>query len=114
MLPGLNERGFDVVAPSLPGYGFSAYPEKAGFKIEHVAGVMRGLMRRLGYARFVVQGGDWGSWVGRAMALMFPGEVVGVHLNMVGSSNIVVGFLLVGYDFLRSLKCLGLFDEVKN
>jgi len=52
--------------------------------------------------------------VGRAMAVMFPGEVVGVHLNMVGLSIRVVGFMLLGYRFLRSLKCLGLFDEVMN
>jgi pimeloyl-ACP methyl ester carboxylesterase len=57
-LPALNEAGFNVVAPSLPGYGFSTYPDEAGFDHRKHAEVLNALMLRLGYDEYVVQGGD--------------------------------------------------------
>ncbi|KAL9124195.1 MAG: hypothetical protein Q9217_006449 [Psora testacea] len=83
ILPELNKAGFDVVAPSLPGYGFSSYTDKAGFKHEHHAKVVHRLMQRLGYQAYVVQGGDWGSYIARCTAILFPDEVKALHVNMV-------------------------------
>lgn len=86
-LPLLNDAGFDVVAPSLPGYGFSSYPDKAGFKIEQHAEVLHKVMTRLGYEHYVIQGGDWGSWIARCMAQHYPSAVKAIHLNMVCTSH---------------------------
>jgi pimeloyl-ACP methyl ester carboxylesterase len=58
-LPALNEAGFNVVAPSLPEYGFSTYPDEAGFDHRKHAEVLNALMLRLEYDEYVVQGGDW-------------------------------------------------------
>lgn len=79
----LNGAGFHVVAPSLPGYGFSGYPRKGGFTLWKVAEVLRKLMLRLGYERFFVQGGDWGSHISRILGLTYPENVLAVHTNMV-------------------------------
>lgn len=82
-LPLLNERGFDVVAPSLPGYGFSSYTRKRGFDHRQHAEVMDKLMVRLGYEWYVVQGGDWGSAITHAMGILYPERVKALHQNMV-------------------------------
>ena len=82
-LPLLNKAGFHVVAPSLPGYGFSSYTEKKGFDIRKHAEVFQKLMQKLGYEKYVVQGGDWGSHIARTVALMYPENVKAVHQNMV-------------------------------
>ena len=81
-LPMLNKAGFHVVAPSLPGYGFSSYVKKNGFDIRKHAEVLQKLMQRLGYRDYVVQGGDWGSHIARTMGLMYPDSVKAVHQNM--------------------------------
>ena len=81
-LQALNEAGFHVVAPSLPGYGWSEYPRKKGFDIKYVGEVLQKLMLRLGYEKFVVQGGDWGSHIVRGMAIRYPENVVAMHVNM--------------------------------
>lgn len=86
-LPELNKAGFHVVAPSLPGYGFSSYPDKAGFKHIHHAEVMQKLMLKLGYNHYVVQGGDWGAFIIRCLALMYPDNVEAVHTNMVSTPS---------------------------
>jgi pimeloyl-ACP methyl ester carboxylesterase len=79
----LTDAGFDVVAPSLPGYGFSEYTKKRGFDLRKHAETFHNLMCKLGYENYVVQGGDWGSWVVRAIALMYPQNIRALHLNMV-------------------------------
>lgn len=79
----LNEAGFDVVAPSLPGYGFSSYTDKKGFDIRHHAEVLNKLMLKLGYHKYVVQAGDWGSWITRALGVLYPQRVSALHVNMV-------------------------------
>ncbi|QKX54233.1 uncharacterized protein TRUGW13939_01318 [Talaromyces rugulosus] len=78
----LTDAGFDVVAPSLPGYGFSEYTKKRGFDLRKHAETFHNLMCKLGYENYVVQGGDWGSWVVRAIALMYPQNIRALHLNM--------------------------------
>lgn len=74
---------FHVVAPSLPGFGFSSPPKNAGFKPKKIAAVMNKLMLALGYTAYVAQGGDWGSFICRLMALDYPECCVGVHVNFV-------------------------------
>ena len=73
---------FDVVIPSLPGYGFSAAPTAAGWDPIRVARAWVVLMKRLGYSRFVAQGGDWGNAVSEQMALLGAPELVAIHTNM--------------------------------
>lgn len=73
---------FIVVAPSLPGYGFSQGASKPGLGPAEMAVVMRNLMVKLGYNRFLVQGGDWGSLIGSNIATFFPENVIGYHSNM--------------------------------
>ncbi len=73
---------FTVVAPSLPGYGLSFAPGQARFGIEEIADSVAELMAVLGYARFGVQGGDWGAFVASRLGYAHPAKLSGVHLNL--------------------------------
>ncbi len=73
---------FEVVIPSLPGYGFSGKPSVTGWDPIRIARAWIVLMKRLGYTRFVAQGGDWGNAVTEQMALQKPPELIGIHTNM--------------------------------
>jgi pimeloyl-ACP methyl ester carboxylesterase len=73
---------FHVIAPSLPGYGFSGKPRQSGTSVEAIAALWGELMARLGYGRYVAQGGDWGSLITLSMARADPEHCAGVHVNM--------------------------------
>ncbi|HKC80972.1 MAG TPA: epoxide hydrolase, partial [Gemmatimonadaceae bacterium] len=73
---------FDVVIPSLPGYGFSSKPTGTGWDPDHIARAWAELMKRLGYTRFVAQGGDWGTAISSAMARQAPAGLLGIHINL--------------------------------
>jgi pimeloyl-ACP methyl ester carboxylesterase len=79
---GRAEDAFDVVIPSLPGYGFSAQPTEAGWGSERIGRAWDVLMKRLGYARYVAQGGDWGAGVVQAMGRQAPSGLLGIHTNL--------------------------------
>jgi pimeloyl-ACP methyl ester carboxylesterase len=79
---GQAEDAFDVVIPSMPGYGFSERPQITGWDPDHIARAWAELMSRLGYERYVHQGGDWGALVADAMARQAPPALLGIHVNM--------------------------------
>jgi pimeloyl-ACP methyl ester carboxylesterase len=79
---GRAEDAFDLVLPSMPGYGFSGKPTDTGWGPERIARAWAELMKRLGYSRYVAQGGDWGSPVSSAMARQAPAGLLGIHLNL--------------------------------
>ena len=78
---GKAEDAFDVVIPSLPGYGFSGQPTELGWGPDRIARAWVVLMKRLGYSQFVAQGGDWGAMVTDVMGTQAPPELLGIHLN---------------------------------
>jgi len=73
---------FHLIIPSLPGYGFSDKPAETGWGVERIAQAWAALMERLGYDRYVAQGGDWGSSVTVTLGTQAPSGLIGVHLNM--------------------------------
>jgi pimeloyl-ACP methyl ester carboxylesterase len=79
---GKADDAFDVVIPSLPGHGFSGKPTTTGWEPVHIAHAWIELMKRLGYKKYVAQGGDWGNAVSETMALIAPPELLGIHTNM--------------------------------
>ncbi len=79
---GLESDAFDLVIPSLPGHGFSGKPVTTGWDPQRIARTWGHLMKRLGYTKYVAQGGDWGNAVTEQMALQQPAGLVGIHTNM--------------------------------
>ena len=91
---GSTEDAFDLVLPSLPGYGFSDKPQRPGWDPDRVARAWAELMARLGYQRYVAQGGDWGSVVAESMASQEVPGLVGIHVNMPGTVPEIVATVL--------------------
>src|SRR3989441_10117882 len=91
---GTAADAFDVVIPSIPGYGFSSRPTAPGWGPEHVAQVWVELMRRLGYTRYVAQGGDWGAVITTELARSAPPGLLGIHLNLPAAVPPEVGVAL--------------------
>lgn len=86
LIPLLTKRGangfsFDVVVPSIPGFGFSEKPKKPGMGVTRIAELFAGLMKKLGYGQYLVHGGDWGSTIAEQLAIWFPKNVLGLHLT---------------------------------
>jgi pimeloyl-ACP methyl ester carboxylesterase len=79
---GRAEDAFHLVLPSLPGYGFSAEPAELGWNVGRIAGAWAELMRRLGYTRYVAQGGDVGAFVTDQMGRQGPEGLLGIHMNL--------------------------------
>ena len=79
---GMAEDAFDLVLPSLPGFGFSGQPTVSGWGLDRIAKAWAELMQRLGYPRYVAQGGDWGSPVSSAMGRLAPAGLLGIHINL--------------------------------
>jgi pimeloyl-ACP methyl ester carboxylesterase len=79
---GRAEDAFDVVIPSIPGYGFSGKPTSTGWDPDHIARAWAELMKRLGYTRYVAQGGDFGSPISQSMARQAPAGLIGIDINL--------------------------------
>jgi pimeloyl-ACP methyl ester carboxylesterase len=82
MYGGRAEDAYDVVIPSLPGFGFSGRPTEAGWGLERIGRAFDLLMKRLGYSRYVAQGGDWGAGIVQAMGRQAPPGLLGIHTNL--------------------------------
>ena len=82
---GSASDAFDVVIPSMPGYGFSAAPTATGWGPERIARAWAELMNRLGYKHYVAQGGDWGALIVDFMGVQAPPGLLGIHTNMAGA-----------------------------
>ena len=93
---GRAEDAFDVVIPSLPGYGFSSRPTEAGWGLERIGSAFDVLMSRLGYTRYVAQGGDWGAGIVQAMGRQGSAGLLGIHSNLPATIPDEVGPALGG------------------
>jgi pimeloyl-ACP methyl ester carboxylesterase len=92
---GSVEDAFDVIVPSLPGYGFSDRPRERGMDPKKIAALWVRLMQELGYERFAAQGGDWGSIISIALGLDHPARIIGIHLNYIAGRFLLGGTLNV-------------------
>ncbi|MCC3158436.1 epoxide hydrolase 1 [Hymenobacter sp. 15J16-1T3B] len=93
---GKAEEAFDVVIPSLPGFGFSARPTEPGWSVERIGLAYDVLMKRLGYNRYAAQGGDWGAGVVEAMGRQAPAGLLAIHTNLPAAVTPEVGAALGG------------------
>jgi pimeloyl-ACP methyl ester carboxylesterase len=93
---GTAADAFDVVIPSLPGYGFSARPTETGWDVPRIARAWAMLMNRLGYTQYVAQGGDWGNAISEVMALQQPKGLLAIHTNMSATIPADVSKLIPG------------------
>lgn len=90
---------FEVVAPSLPGYGFSDAASKPGMNPAQIAQIFNKLMGRLGFDRYYIQGGDWGSGICHDLAVLYPNSIIGVHRNLHFGNGFTHWKVLLGIYF---------------
>jgi pimeloyl-ACP methyl ester carboxylesterase len=93
---GRAEDAFDVVIPSMPGFGFSGKPAGSGWGQDRIGRAWAVLMTRLGYTRYVAQGGDWGAAVSSSMARQAPAGLLGIHVNLPATVPLEVAAALGG------------------
>lgn len=93
---GSASDAFHLVIPSIPGFGFSGHPKEKGWNPEHIARAWAVLMKRLGYTRYVAQGGDWGSPISSAMARQSAPGLLGIHINLPATVPSDVAMTLAG------------------
>jgi len=93
---GRAEDSFDVVIPSIPGYGFSEQPKDIGWNPDRIASTWAELMKRLRYTRYGAQGGDWGSPISSAMARQASAGLLGIHINLPATIPPDVAAVLAG------------------
>merc|ERR1719414_524457 len=113
---------FEVIAPSIPGYGFSSSPAKQGFDAIYTAKMFVKLMQRLGHETFYFQGGDWGSFIGNSLTTLYPEKVRGLHLNMIAVDTVSANLKLFVASLVPSLvlekkdysKVVPLMDKLGN
>jgi hypothetical protein len=107
---------FDVVVPSMPGYGFSGQPTEVGWDAGRIASAWAELMRRLGYSRYVAQGGDQGAGVTDALGRLAPDELLGLHFNFLSAAprellmaalNIRLAFSMEDREELKEVRPFG-------
>ena len=93
---GSAEDAFDLVMPSIPGFGFSGKPRGTGWDPDRIARAWTELMKRLGYTRYVAQGGDWGAPISSAMARQAAAGLLGIHINLPATVPSDVAAMLAG------------------
>ncbi|XP_063987163.1 juvenile hormone epoxide hydrolase 1-like [Diachasmimorpha longicaudata] len=98
---------FEIIAPSLPGFGYSDAAIRPGLGSSQIAVIMKNLMLRLGFNKYYVHGGDWGAFITGQMSSLFPDHVIGMHSTMCTVSSAKVSLKLIFYSFFPSL----LLDE---
>ncbi|CAF2542171.1 unnamed protein product [Rotaria sp. Silwood2] len=81
-----SNTNYDLIIPSLPGYGYSDAPVRPGMNPTQIARIMQNLMQRLGHSSYIVCGGDWGAIIGTSMAQLYPGHVRGLYVTLLVSS----------------------------
>lgn len=81
--PDAGSPAFHVIAPSLPGFGFSGIPDSPGYSPERIAKILAALMEKLGYEQYGLAGGDWGAIINRYLANHYPERLIGMHSNMI-------------------------------
>ncbi|HEY0764040.1 MAG TPA: epoxide hydrolase [Pyrinomonadaceae bacterium] len=107
---GMAADAFHLVIPSMPGYGFSGKPTEAGWTPDRIARANDTLMKRLGYTKYVAQGGDWGALITDHMGLQAPEGLVAIHTNMAGGIPVDINTAV----FLGNPQPAGLSDEEKE
>ena len=109
--PENGELAFHLVIPSLPGFGFSGKPGSTGWGVEKIASAWAELMKRVGYTRWVAQGGDWGSAVTTAIGAQAPEGCIGVHVNMPIGRPGPEDMANPGPDEIKALQALQFYQD---
>ncbi|CAF1222923.1 unnamed protein product [Adineta ricciae] len=102
---------YDIIIPSLPGYGYSDAPLRGGMNPPQMARIMQNLMQRLGHSSYVVCGGDWGSFIGTHMAQLYPGHVRGLLITLVTPALTAKHYVQLGLAHFLTPTILLDFDE---